>query len=107
MSRFANALKNDLYDAEDMASFEGDFNFSSLMGKLADVVEAFGKLIKSDMLTPIEEMDYFRNHLTIHLDWEKDSEAILDSEDRLTDEEVARAQKIINDLTATDHLHNL
>lgn len=107
MSRFANALKNDLYDAEDMASFEGDFNFSSLMGSLADVAEAFGKLIKSDMLTPIEEMDYFRNHLTIHLDWQKECEASLGSESQLTDEEFARALKIITDLTATDHLHNL
>lgn len=107
MSRFANALKNDFYDAEDIASVDGDYNFSALMGKLADVAEAFGRLIKSEMLTPIEEMDYFRNHLTIHLDWQKESEASLDSEDGLTDEEVARAHKIISDLTATDHLHNL
>lgn len=97
MSRFSYALKQDLYAAQMRFSSENKYVLSAVMGNLADVADAMGKLIKSDMLTSVEELEYFRSHLNSHLDWQ-------DADDDYKFEDAAIARKIVNDLTETSHL---
>lgn len=97
MSRFSHALKQDLYAAQMKFSSESKYDLSAVMGNLAGVAAAMGKLIKSDMLTPVEELQYFRGQLNSHLDWQNEAYNC-DSED------AAMARKIVNDLTETSHL---
>jgi hypothetical protein len=101
MSRFSQPLKKDLLDAQSVFSGEGKYDLAAVIGNLTNVAESMGKLIKSEMLTPAEELEYFRGHFLAHISWEDNSE------DGLTPDEIALAQKLVEGLTATDHLQNL
>lgn len=94
MSRFSDALKQDFHAAKMKFSSEEKYDLAAIMGNLANVADAMGKLIKSEMLTPVEELRYFRGHLSGHLDWQEE----------FSPEDVEIARKIVNDLTETSHL---
>lgn len=97
MSRFAYALKQDLYAAQDLFDSENEFDLSAVMGNLTSVIEASEKALRGETLTPAEELQYFRAELNRHLDWQASSIGF-------GSKDSARARKIVNDLTETSHL---
>jgi hypothetical protein len=85
-------MKTNFYSAQSDFAAEGNHNLSSIMANLSDVADSSGKLVNNASLSPGAELQYFREALVSHLEFEK-------SMGNLTDDEMAIAQKLVNDFT--------
>lgn len=97
MTHFAIALQKDLLAASAEVITDRKLWILKVMGQVADEVANTAELIKDNNFTPVEELQHFRRSLNLNLDWQYWMENV-------TVTELAQIRKIVDDLTATDHL---